>query len=151
MAPIKGDYEDDNDDDEAVPLVTAVTNPTNNGIRSTVSSSFQVEGNEEKNGVITGTNHPATKTKVMSKHQQSRLRYILICAVVSILVVLYSKRKNTTSSVDESQITPTTGTVSSKRHHSKTVKPKMTLQSLRVLQQSVLQAHEKFTQQLQEQ
>ena len=154
MAQLNGEYDDDNNDDEAAPLVTAVTIPTNNEIRSTVSSSFQIKRTKEENDFTIGMEQNATKSKAMSKQQQSRLRYILICVIVSMIVLFYSKRNNTTSIVDENQITPVT-TSSSKFHYatdsSKIVKPKMTLQSLRMLQKNVIQAHEKFTQQLQEQ
>ena len=152
MASLEGD-DDNNFDDEVVPLVLTSDTITNNGIRSTGTSSSQMEGTEDEYESTNGTKHNTIKNKVMSKQHQSRLRCILICVILSMTLVLYAKRRNSSSNLDESQ---PTGTSSKPKppHHNKSTgiqKPKMTLKSLLVLKQKVTQAHEKFNQQLQTQ
>lgn len=152
MAPRNEDYDDDNNNeddnnDEVVPLVTGSTT-TSNGTRSTVSSStLQIEGTEDEDGITNGTTKSSTsKNIMMSKHHQSRLRYILICVVVSMIVLLYAKRNNTNNSVDEN----ISATTTPRPHHDKVVgKPKLTLKSLRTLRKQMIKEHDKFNEQLQ--
>jgi hypothetical protein len=150
-APKKGNN-DDSDDDDVTPLVAATT-PTPKGIRATVSSSFPFERIEEEND----TKHTAIRNKVLPKQQQSRLRYIVICVILSMLLLLYSKRKTTTINVTTTTNTVTVdenqGTaITSKPYRDKSLyKPKMTLESLRILKEKFSQAYGNFTQQLQTQ
>ena len=142
MTPLKQEVDDDMNEeyDEAVPLVTADT-PTNNGLRPTVPSALQIEGSEGEADDTWTTK----RKKPMSKQHQSRLRLVLICVIVSMILVFYSKQRNTTASIDEHQTTTA-------QHHIEVVrKPNMTPKSVRTLREQVIQAHEKLTRKLQTQ
>lgn len=129
MTPLKQEVDDDMNEeyDEAVPLVTADT-PTNNGLRPTVPSALQIEGSEGEADDTWTTK----RKKPMSKQHQSRLRLVLICVIVSMILVFYSKQRNTTASIDEHQTTTA-------QHHIEVVrKPNMTPKSVRTLREQVM-------------
>ena len=120
----------DADMNEALPLVTTDAQ-TKNRLRPTVPvpSLLQIEGSEGE----AGTTATTIRNKTMSKQHQLRLRLVLICVVLSMALVFYSKRGYTTTNIDEHQITTTA------QHHSKIEqKPNMTPKSVQTLREQVM-------------